>query len=70
MAEAFVEWLCNVPGAVAEWFCIVICDLMEYAVDNMKKILQWTVIVLLLPLWIIPFLYWYFVVWKKGDIEE
>lgn len=60
MAEKFIEWLLEdcIPD-----ICTNICDALLKAV----KLLY---IAILLPIWILPFAYWYFFVRDDGKENE
>ena len=51
MAESFINWLLNDMG-----------DIIRAAI---KEVVAWLFVIFTAPLWIIPFLFWYFFEWRK-----
>lgn len=71
MADAFLNWL--VKEIIANFFAIV----GEASVTVLKIILHiivWIILIAIIvatfPLWMPPFIYWYFAEWKKREGEE
>lgn len=59
MIKEFIDWLYY---AVGDFFgCVSLA---------MMKILCWVVALVFLPIWIIPFLFWYFAIYTKGENEK
>ena len=51
----------------AEWFIETISEIIVNIADVAKAVFGLAVIIILFPVWIIPFLYWYFAKWKKSE---
>lgn len=56
MGEEFLDWLENKEE-----------EFFENVIYCVKSAITWMFFIALMPIWIIPFLYWYFRVWKKGE---
>jgi hypothetical protein len=56
MGEAFIDWLEDEVDAFFEkaGYCMKAAVVLIFAIVT-------------LPAWIVPFLYWYFAVWKKAE---
>lgn len=59
MAESFIDW-----------FYDATITLFETVGNSIKLANRWFCLIVSLPVWIIPFLYWYFAIWKKGEEED
>lgn len=59
MAAKFIEWI----------FDYFIPDLCEMAYKLLRFAICLIVAVITCPLWILPFVYWYFAEWK-GEAED
>lgn len=56
---AFIDWMFD--NAIPAFF--------EKVIFSIKAAVALMFAIVLLPVWIIPFLYWYFAVWKKTEEE-
>lgn len=54
----------------AEWFIETIFEIIENIGCVAKTVFGLAVIIILFPVWVIPFLYWYFNVREEREGEE
>lgn len=78
MAEEFADWLWKEfrPSLWKKLKDIwnVLKDTITKAGNVMLHIIAWIILIAILIvtflLWLPPFLYWYFAIWKKGEEEN
>ena len=63
--DDFADWFCDRIADIWNWFTDNIRDGAELLLDIVSMIFAGAIIVILFPIWIIPFIYWLIFVRNK-----
>lgn len=63
--DDFLEWFIDFIFRIGDWLINTIRNIADLFINIIAMVLAWVIVVLLFPIWVIPFVYWYFFVRKK-----
>ena len=63
--ENFLTWFRDRLQYLGQWFLDTVCQAWDMFLNILAGAIGLVIVILLSPIWLLPFIYWYFVVRKK-----
>ncbi len=68
--DNFIDWFSERLRDFVEWFIDTVRRACGLLLDIVVWVITIFIVILLFPLWILPFIYWWFFVKMKKEVEN